>query len=172
MRKFTDVLLPFAVAGAMLSPMLASAASPTEVLRIPKTPPGPVLDAVVLPPDAQIMLISGQTPAPLDPAKTEGLDDFGDMKAQATSVFGKIKAILATQGYSMKDIVKLTVFVVSDPRSGGLADFAGMNEVYRTFFGTADNPNLPARSSIQIAALGKPGYRIEIEAIAARSRSK
>ena len=143
-----------------------------DILRVPKIPPGPVLDGVILPPDAAIMLISGQTPAPLDPAKTEGLDDFGDMKTQAASVFGKIKAILERQGYSMKDVVKLTVFVVSDPRTGGLADFAGMNEVYRTFFGTDANPNLPARSSIQIAALGKQGYRIEVEAIAAKASTK
>jgi enamine deaminase RidA (YjgF/YER057c/UK114 family) len=160
------------IAGALLASWMTSSAWAADIERLPKVPPGPVLDAVVLPPDAEVMIISGQTPAPLDPAKTEGLDDFGDMTAQATSVFEKIKAILARKGYSMKDIVKLSVFVVADPRKGGLADFAAMNEVYHRYFGVAANPNLPARTSLQIAALGRPGYRIEIEAFAARTARK
>lgn len=164
-------LIPAVLAGVLMTPVLTHAAD-GEIVRMAKVPPGPVLDAVVLPPNAEVMIISGQTPAPLDPAKIDGFDDFGDMKTQARSVFDKIKAILERQGYSMKDIVKLSVFVVADPRQGGLADFAGMNEVYRTYFGTAENPNLPARTSLQIAALGRPGYRIEIEAFAARTARK
>lgn len=164
-------LLPAVLAGALMVPAMTLAAD-AEIVRMAKVPPAPVLDAVVLPPNAEVMIISGQTPAPLDPAKLDGMDDFGDMKTQARSVFDKIEAILARQGYSMKDVVKLSVFVVADPRQGGLADFAGMNEVYRTYFGTADNPNLPARTSLQIAALGRPGYRIEIEAFAARTAKK
>jgi 2-iminobutanoate/2-iminopropanoate deaminase len=161
-------LLPTMIAGALLLPAVTFAAD-AAIERLAKVPPGPVLDAVVLPPNAEVMIISGQTPAPLDPVKIDGIDDFGDMKTQARSVFEKIKAILERRGYSMKDIVKLSVFVVADPRQGGLADFAGMNEVYRTYFGTTENPNLPARTSLQIAALGRPGYRIEIEAFAART---
>jgi enamine deaminase RidA (YjgF/YER057c/UK114 family) len=44
-----------------------------------------------------------------------------------------------------------------------------MNEVFRTFFGTAEQPNRPTRSTIQIAALGRPGMLVEIEAIAAEA---
>lgn len=165
-------LFSWIIGGVMLSPLGLAAAPGSEIVRMPKIPAGPVLDGVVLPPNAEIMIISGQTPTPLDAAKIDGPDDFGDMKAQAKSVFEKIRAILERQGYSMKDIVKLSVFVVADPRVGGLADFAGMNEVYRTYFGTAENPNLPARTSLQIAALGRPGYRIEIEAFAAKAAAK
>jgi enamine deaminase RidA (YjgF/YER057c/UK114 family) len=39
---------------------------------------------------------------------------------------------------------------------------------YRQFFGTPQQPKLPARSAFQIAALGNPGYRVEIEVIAVR----
>jgi len=79
-----------------------------------------------------------------------------------------MKALLEKQGYSMRDVVKLTVFVTGDPRLGGKGDFEGMNEVYAKFFGTADNPNLPARSALQVAGLGRAGYKVEIEAIAAK----
>jgi 2-iminobutanoate/2-iminopropanoate deaminase len=172
LRTVTRGFLPLAAAGAILLPAAGFTASPPEILRIPKTPPAPVLDAVVLSPGTEIMLISGQTPVPLDPARTTGPEDYGDMRRQANSVFGKIKAVLEGQGFSMKDVVKLTVFVVGDPKLGGRADFDAMNEVYGTFFGTKDNPNLPARSALQVAALGKPGYRIEVEAIVARAHSK
>jgi 2-iminobutanoate/2-iminopropanoate deaminase len=73
------------------------------------------------------------------------------------------------RGFSMNDVVKLTVFVVGDPKLGGKMDFAGFNAAYREFFGTAENPNLVARSTVQVAALVSPNFLIEIEAIAAKA---
>lgn len=174
MRTLTSGLLRQAMLGAILFPMAALTVSAEQIVRIPKSSPTPVpvLDAVELPAGTTTLILSGQTPAPLDPAKTLGLDDYGDMKTQAASVFGKIKKILEKQGYSLQDVVKLTVLLVADPRSGGAADFAAMNEVYATFFGTRENPSFPARSSMQVAGLGKPGYRIEVEAIAAKAGAK
>jgi len=67
----------------------------------------------------------------------------------------------------MGDVVKMTVFLVGVPELEGRMDSAAMNEVFRTFFGTAEQPNRPTRSTIQIAALGRPGMYVEIEAIAA-----
>jgi enamine deaminase RidA (YjgF/YER057c/UK114 family) len=46
-------------------------------------------------------------------------------------------------------------------------DSAAMNEVFRTFFGTPEQPNRPTRSTIQVAALGRPTMYVEIEGIAA-----
>ncbi|MCB8829672.1 hypothetical protein LJD47_32150, partial [Escherichia coli] len=66
--------------------------------------------------------------------------DFGDTKTQTVSVLGKIKAILAEHGYTMADLIKLTVFVAGDPKLGNKMDFAGMNDGFKQFFGTADNP--------------------------------
>ncbi len=42
----------------------------------------------------------------------------------------------------------------------GKLDFAGMNTAYAKFFGTPEQPNKPARSTFQVAAL-----------VAARGRS-
>jgi enamine deaminase RidA (YjgF/YER057c/UK114 family) len=41
-------------------------------------------------------------------------------------------------------------------------------EGYRQFYGTAAQPNLPARSALQVAALANPGYLVEIEVTAVR----
>ena len=67
----------------------------------------------------------------------------------------------------MTDLVKLSLFVTADPRTGKM-DFAGVNEGFRTFFKTADNPTTVARSTFEVAGLVGPQFLIEIEAIAAR----
>ncbi len=62
----------------------------------------------------------------------------------------------------------MTVFVAGDPALGGKMDFAGMNEAFKLFFGTAENPNTVARSTIQVAALAGPAFLVEIEVTAAQ----
>ena len=44
--------------------------------------------------------------------------------------------------------------------------------VFRTFFGTADQPNKPSRVTFQVARLVNPALLIEIEAQAAKAPSK
>jgi enamine deaminase RidA (YjgF/YER057c/UK114 family) len=68
----------------------------------------------------------------------------------------------------MGDIVKMTVFMVADPAKDGKLNFAGMMAGYTKFFGTKDQPNKPARSAVQVAALVVPGPLLEIEVIAAK----
>ncbi len=72
----------------------------------------------------------------------------------------------------MSDVVKLTVFAVADPRTGGKADITGLNEAYRMFFGTEQNKNLVARSTVVVASLANPNYLVEIEAVAAKIEKK
>lgn len=129
-----------------------------------------ILKGVTIPPGAEVLMLSGQLASPIDPAKTEGVEAYGDTKTQTISIFKKIEAALAEQGYAMSDVVKLTVFVVGVPELGGKMDFAGFNAGYREFFGTAANPNLVARSTVQVAALAAPQFLIEIEATAAKAK--
>ena len=42
-----------------------------------------------------------------------------------------------------------------------------MMSAYREFFGTAAQPNRPARSTMQVAGLVDPGWLVEIEVTAA-----
>jgi enamine deaminase RidA (YjgF/YER057c/UK114 family) len=109
------------------------------------------------------------TPAGLGtPMAKETTEEYGDTKAQAARVFAKIRKVLQDHGLDMKDVVKLTVFLAPDPTTGKL-DFAGMQSEYLKYFGTAAQPNKPARSAFQVAALGAPWALVEIETIAVRS---
>jgi enamine deaminase RidA (YjgF/YER057c/UK114 family) len=114
-------------------------------------------------------LASPQTPA--DPAKGTG-DVYGDTEAQSTSALTKIQAALKTEGLTMGDVVMMHVFLAGDPAKGGKLDFPGMMAAYLRFFGTKDQPNKPARSAMQVAALAAPWALVEIEVIAVKSSGK
>ena len=116
--------------------------------------------------------MSGTLASPVTPEdKTKGTPAvYGDTKAQTTSILTKIQAGLKEQGLDMKDVVKMTVFLSGDPAKGGKADVDGMNASFREFFGTKEQPNKPARSTVQVAARVVPWGLLEIEVIAAKSQ--
>ena len=80
------------------------------------------------------------------------------------STFLKIEEILKARGVMMR------VYLAADPRLENRLDFAGINAAYSQHFGTAAQPNKPARSTFQVAALVAAGALVEIEVQAARSR--
>jgi enamine deaminase RidA (YjgF/YER057c/UK114 family) len=152
------------LASALLAP--AGGALAQEIERTVSGPTATISSSASVPPGSRIVFISGTTPSPLDPADPENL---GDTRQQTLSVLTKIKTQLEALGMDMGDVVKMTVFLVGVPENGGRMDSAAMNEVFRTFFGTAEQPNRPTRSTIQVAALGRPTMYVEIEAIAAKA---
>ncbi len=79
------------------------------------------------------------------------------VEAQTRQALTNLSAVLDAAGYSMKDVVKTTIFLKN------MGDFAQVNRVYAAFF--PQDP--PARSCVAVAALPKDGL-VEIEAIAAR----
>ena len=99
------------------------------------------------------LYISGQLP--INPAV--GKIEATDITAQTEQVFANINAILTEAGYTFADVVKSTVFL-SD-----IADFGGMNEVYKKYYQT----ECPARSAFAVNALPLNGL-VEIETIAAK----
>jgi enamine deaminase RidA (YjgF/YER057c/UK114 family) len=116
--------------------------------------------------------LSGQLASPVTPEdKVKGTPAVyaTDTKTQAASVFAKIQKALQDQGLDMKDVVKMTVFLGPDPKTGKL-DFAGMQSEYVKFFGTKEQPNKPARSAFQVAALAAPWALLEIEVIAVKGK--
>jgi enamine deaminase RidA (YjgF/YER057c/UK114 family) len=156
---------------AVLSVALLPVGVHAQVTRIKSNPQAIILDAAKVGAGAEMLYVSGQLPSPVDPAKpmaeVKTIEEMGDTKTQTISALGKIKKILETQGYKMSDTIKLSLFLAPDPKTGRM-DFAGANEGFKTFFGTAENPNTVARSTFQVAALVGPYYLIEIEAIAAK----
>jgi len=120
------------------------------VIKPSKSAPavGPYNHAVRM---GDLLFCAGQIP--IDPASGNLVP--GDIKAQTQRVLENVKAILDDQKLTFTNVVKSTVYLTN------LADFAGMNEVYATYF-TGD---FPARSTVQVAALPK-GATVEIEVIA------
>jgi enamine deaminase RidA (YjgF/YER057c/UK114 family) len=64
----------------------------------------------------------------------------------------------------------MRVYMAADPAMGNTLDFAGMNAAYAKFFGTPEQPNKPARSTVQVAALVAAGALLEVEVQAARGK--
>ena len=110
------------------------------------------------------LYVSGQLATPV----SQGV--WGDTKTQAASALSKIEALLKEQGLGMSDVVMMHVYLVGDPSNGGKMDFAGLNAAYSQFFGAKDQPNKPARTTVQVAALAQQGPLVEIEVIAVRPK--
>lgn len=166
MKTLATLTLAAAAASLALGASAAQAKSaPKPVIERTGQPTGVISSTALIPPGSKILYISGTTPSPPDPAKP---DELGDTATQTQSVLSKIKTQLEGMGWSMGDIVKMNVFLVA-ALPGGRMDSAGMNSVFRTYFGTAEQPNKPTRSTVQVAALGRPTMLVEIEAIAAKA---
>jgi len=97
------------------------------------------------------VFVSGQIP--LDP-KT-GNFVTGDIRVQTRRVMDNGKAILAAAGCAMSDVVKTTIYLKS------ISDFAGVNEVYGSYFMTEP----PARATVEVSRLPKDAA-VEIDFVA------
>ena len=141
-----------------------------KVERIPMSNPDiPIAAAVVVPEGYDTIYVSGHIPKVAKPDAPKGsIEMYGDTKTQTTSVLQQISDVLSAQGVSMADVVMVHVFLAGDPAKDGKMDFAGMNSAFVQFFGSKSQPNKPARSTVQVAALAAPGALVEIEAIAVR----
>ena len=119
-----------------------------------------------------MLYLSGQLPNPVTPAdRAKGTPAvYGNTQTQAENVFGKIQGLLKEQGLGLGDIVMMRVYMTADPAMDNKLDFAGMNAAYAKFFGTPEQPNKPARSTVQVAALVTAGAVLEVEVQAARPK--
>ncbi|MGH8245989.1 MAG: RidA family protein [Gammaproteobacteria bacterium] len=97
--------------------------------------------------------ISGQT-ARDDKANIVGV---GDVRRQAEKVFENLRVAVEAAGGSMKDVVKVTTFMVDLKPD----DRMWIGELVRKSF-----PRPPAHTLVGVSALAAPELLIEIEAIA------
>jgi 2-iminobutanoate/2-iminopropanoate deaminase len=104
--------------------------------------------------NGDLVFVSGQIP--LDAATGKLVE--GDISVQAKQSLENLKTILAAAGLGFGHVVKTTIFLTS------MADFAAVNEVYKTYVGEP----YPARSTFAVAALPMEA-KVEIEMIASRS---
>ncbi|MEM6709622.1 MAG: RidA family protein [Pseudomonadota bacterium] len=129
----------------------------------------PIAQAVEITAGTTLVYHSGMTPRPANPeAKRYSAEFWGDTEAQTLSVFARLEESLKTKGLDFSNVVKMQVFLVGVPELSGAMDFQGMMRAYRKYFGTEEQPNLPARSAFQVAGLAAPGMLVEIEVVLAR----
>ncbi|MEU0448435.1 RidA family protein [Streptomyces tendae] len=81
----------------------------------------------------------------------------GDPAAQACQVFENLRRCLASAGATFDDVVKLTYFVT---------DMAHMGAIRAARAEHIPDDRLPAASAVQVAALVRPEFLMEIEAFA------
>jgi len=146
---------------------VAAPASAQSVKHIQASTPGGIANAVWV---GDTLYVSGQLPSPNKPADraTNTPAVWGTTTEQADSSFKKVQDLLKEQGLGMGDVVMMRVYMVAGP--DGKLDFAGMNAAYNKYFGTAEQPNKPARTTVQVAALVTPGALLEVEVQAARNK--
>jgi enamine deaminase RidA (YjgF/YER057c/UK114 family) len=177
-RRVT-ALAAAATAGAIFACMSLAAdkkapAAPAEpaIVRLPlENSDFPILAAVTVRKDADTYFLSGALPPMINKDAPKGsVDAYGNMETQTTGALTLIKGTLARLGLGMGDVIKMTVFMAPDPTNDNKMNFAGLMAGYTKFFGTAEQPNKPARSAVMVAGLVAPGALVEIEVIAAKAR--
>ncbi|MEZ5435090.1 MAG: RidA family protein [Pseudomonadales bacterium] len=94
--------------------------------------------------------LSGQIP--LDPVSMQMVD--GDMRAQIERVFENLSAVCEAAGGSLKDIVKLNIFLTD------LAHFALVNEVMAQYFVQP----YPARAAVGVVSLPRAA-QVEMDGV-------
>ncbi|MDQ3236354.1 MAG: RidA family protein [Actinomycetota bacterium] len=80
----------------------------------------------------------------------------GDIGLQTETVLENVKATLEEVGGTLRDIVKVTVFIRD------MGDYDAIHEVRRRYF---EEP-YPASSMVEVSALIDPRLLVEIEAVA------
>ena len=80
-----------------------------------------------------------------------------DIRAQTKAVLENIRTILRAASCDLLDVVDMTVYLVD------MKDYAGMNEVWNTYY-TKDNG--PARTTLAAHQLPHPNLLIEMKAVA------
>lgn len=158
--------IPFVL--LLLAPPLLHAQS---VIRhkLPNNSTFPIAAAVEVPAGKTMVYLSGKVPSIADAkAEKNSVAAYGDTETQTLSVLKAIEEQLQGMDLGMGDIVRMQAFLVGDPELSGKMDFTGFMKGYSKYFGTTEQPGLPARSTMQVAALANPGFLVEIEVTAVR----
>jgi enamine deaminase RidA (YjgF/YER057c/UK114 family) len=141
-------------------PLLAHAQSAVRRIPLPNNSTFPISEGVWV---GDTLYLSGM----LDSSVMKGTP--GDTETQTVNALKAIQHALEEQHLALGNVVLMHAYLAADPAKGKM-DFAGFMAGYSQFFGTKDQPNKPARSAMQVAALAAPGALIEIEVVAVATR--
>ena len=144
---------------ALIVPLTASAQDVTRIplpaSQNPSNADLPIAGAVWA---GNTLYVSGW----LDPE----LKTHTDTESQTVGLLRDIQKFLESQKLTLGDVVMMHVYLGGEL---GKPDFAGMMAGYTQFFGTKEQPNKPARTTVQVVLpAGARGALIEIDLIAVR----
>ena len=146
MRSFARLSI---LRAALIAACATLAATPAMAqAREALGPPSPILSQAIR--VGNMVYAAGQLPS-------RGANADTTIQGQTRSTLENVKRVFEMAGTTMAHAVKCTVFIIDG------ADFAGMNEVYRTFWTSAP----PARTTVIVKGLVVPGAKLEIECNAA-----
>ncbi|MBV9762640.1 MAG: hypothetical protein JO340_18915 [Acidobacteriaceae bacterium] len=94
-----------------------------------------------------------------------------DTQSQTAGIIQDLQKLLESQKLTLGNVVMMRVYLGGDPAKDGKMDYAGMTAGYTQFFGTKDQPNKPARTTVEvILPAGVRGALVEIDLVAVRQR--
>jgi enamine deaminase RidA (YjgF/YER057c/UK114 family) len=94
-----------------------------------------------------------------------------DTTSQTVGIIKDIQKLLESQKLTLADVAMMRVYLGADPAKAGKGDFGGMMAGYSQFFGTKEQPNKPARTTVQVVLpAGDSGALVEIDIIAVRPK--
>jgi enamine deaminase RidA (YjgF/YER057c/UK114 family) len=157
-----SAIAALAMAVLPMVPLSASAQARKEIPLPPSQNPSnavlPISGAVWA---GNTLYVSGW----LDP----DLKTHTDTKSQTVGLLADIQQLLESQKLTMGDVTMVHVFLGNNPATNGQPDFAGMMAGYTQYFGTKDQPNKPARTTVQVVLpAATRGALVEIDLIAVR----
>jgi len=95
-----------------------------------------------------------------------------DTTSQTVSLLKDVQKFLVSQNLTLGDVVMMRVYLGSGPAKGGKMDIAGARAGYSQFFGTKDQPNKPACTTVQVVLpAGARGGLVEIDFVVVRPKS-
>jgi enamine deaminase RidA (YjgF/YER057c/UK114 family) len=94
-----------------------------------------------------------------------------DTTSQTVGIIKDIEKLLESQKLALGDVAMMRVYLGADPAKGGKGDFDGMMAGYSQFFGTKEQPNKPARTTVEVVLpAAASGALIEIDIVAVRPK--
>jgi enamine deaminase RidA (YjgF/YER057c/UK114 family) len=103
-----------------------------------------------------LIYISGQVPCD----SSGNLVGEGNFEAQVEQVFKNLTLALEAGGATMADIVKMNFYLVAEVSQHDVPKLRAIRERY------LGNTDLPAGTLVYVSRLARPGWLVEIEAVA------
>ena len=92
-----------------------------------------------------------------------------DTKSQVVGILKDIQKLLESQKLTLANVAMVRVYLGTNPATDGKPDFSGLMAGYTQFFGTKEQPNKPARTTVQVVLpAASRGALVEIDVVAVR----